>query len=67
MTNKITLKDARLSVGLSQERFAQEIGMNVSTYIKKEQYKRDLLAKELITISQKTGIPCERILLKSEK
>ena len=58
-----TVKQLRVGMNMNQVQFAIFIGMNPNTYAKKEQGKRNWLAKELIKIANACNVKVEDIIL----
>lgn len=58
---KLTVKELRILLNLSQKEFAKLIGIPYSTYVKKEQGHSKFLACEMDSIITKTGISYEQI------
>lgn len=58
---KYTIKQLRVGMNMNQIEFAHFVGMNPDTYAKKEQGKRNWLAKEIIRIASKCGVKVEDI------
>lgn len=58
-----TVKQLRVGMNMNQAQFATLVGMNPNTYAKKEQGKRNWLAKELIKIANACNVKVEDIVL----
>lgn len=58
-----TIKQLRVGMNMNQIQFAKFVGMNPDTYAKKEQGKRNWLAKEIIKISLACNVKVEDIIL----
>lgn len=58
-----TVKQLRVGKNLNQVQFANLIGMNPDTYAKKEQGKRNWLAKEIIKIAAVCNVKVEDIII----
>jgi HTH-type transcriptional regulator/antitoxin HipB len=55
------LKAERIAKGLTVQQMADELGVSKSTYSKKENGKLPVTVEEFSVISNKLGIPIERI------
>ena len=58
-----TVKQLRVGKNLNQTEFAKLISMNPDTYAKKEQGRRNWLAKEIIRIAEVCNIKVEDIII----
>lgn len=58
-----TIKQLRVGMNMNQVQFAKFVGMNPDTYAKKEQGKRNWLAKEIIKIALACNVKVEDIIL----
>lgn len=58
-----TIKQLRVGMNMNQIQFAKFVGMNPDTYAKKEQGKRNWLAKEIIKIAIACKVNVEDIIL----
>ncbi len=59
----LTVKQIRGMLGLTQEEFANKLNIKLSTYVKKENEKSELTAKELHRISEISNVPLDKILI----
>ncbi len=59
----LTVKQIRGMLGLTQEEFANKLNIKLSTYVKKENEKSELTAKELRRISEISNVPLDKILI----
>lgn len=62
-TMRYTIKQLRVGMNMNQIQFAKFVGMNPDTYAKKEQGKRNWLAKEIIKIAIACNVNVEDIIL----
>lgn len=58
-----TVKQLRVGKNMSQVEFAKFVGMNPDTYAKKEQGKRNWLAKEIVKIADVCDVKVEDIII----
>lgn len=61
MEDKLTVKQIRGLLQLTQKEYADKLNVKLATYVNKENGKTEWSAPEFIRISATSGIPLERI------